>query len=81
MSQKILLLHGPNLNLLGTREPDVYGKYTLDEINDYAAAQKPHGVHPNRQSNHEGEPWMLQIARNWQMALFILAYTQDYCSA
>ncbi len=39
MGSKILVLHGPNLNLLGTREPEVYGYTTLKDINDQLAKQ------------------------------------------
>jgi 3-dehydroquinate dehydratase-2 len=52
---RILVLHGPNLNLLGSREPDVYGSTTLAEIDAMIAdAAKGHDV-VSFQSNHEGE--------------------------
>ena len=56
MRAKILVIHGPNLNLLGTREPEVYGAITLEEINKrlwaYAADK---GIEVRTfQSNHEG---------------------------
>lgn len=53
----ILVLHGPNLNLLGTREPDVYGRSTLEEINARLAQLAAElGVEVEcYQSNTEGE--------------------------
>ena len=53
----VLVLQGPNLNLLGTREPDIYGHETLDDIHKKLLAQAAKAsVHLNTfQSNHEGE--------------------------
>lgn len=56
MAKYILLLNGPNLNLLGTREPQVYGATTLDEVEQGLSAQA-HGLGVRLsclQSNHEG---------------------------
>jgi 3-dehydroquinate dehydratase-2 len=57
MSKPIYVLSGPNLNLLGEREPDIYGRASLDEIKelcDARAAGRGRSV-VFRQTNHEGE--------------------------
>ncbi|HEY9687159.1 MAG TPA: type II 3-dehydroquinate dehydratase [Coleofasciculaceae cyanobacterium] len=56
-ARKILVLNGPNLNLLGQREPEIYGKQTLDDINRGLLEQaKASGFALEfLQSNHEGD--------------------------
>lgn len=56
MAKNILLLNGPNLNLLGTREPDIYGRTTLDDIvsDMHALVEAAGGKLSSFQSNHEG---------------------------
>jgi 3-dehydroquinate dehydratase-2 len=56
MAKKLLLVNGPNLNLLGTREPEVYGATTLTDIEQAANAQAvaAGGTLASFQSNHEG---------------------------
>lgn len=55
--KKILIIHGPNLNMLGKREPDIYGRDTLEDINSRLVSYgKDIGFHIDTfQSNHEGE--------------------------
>ncbi|MEX0890126.1 MAG: type II 3-dehydroquinate dehydratase [Balneolaceae bacterium] len=52
---KLLILNGPNLNLLGTRNPDVYGSTTLDQIQQIVTSAYPGLDLSWVQSNHEGE--------------------------
>lgn len=70
----ILILHGPNLNLLGLREPEVYGRETLEDINTklQAVAQEQHVELRILQSNHEGALIdALHEARTWAHGVLI----------
>ena len=78
---KVLVLHGPNLNLLGTRQPEIYGHETLEDINNrlYERAALEGWDITCRQSNHEGQliDW-IQAARLDGTAAIIInpaAYT------
>ena len=80
MTHSILILNGPNLNLLGTRQPEVYGTTTLADIEALCAAKADVlGVTiAFRQTNHEGEMVDLLHAARGQHAGVILnagAYT------
>jgi 3-dehydroquinate dehydratase-2 len=76
MAKPIYVLNGPNLNLLGSREPEVYGKDTLDDVRarcERKAAALGFSI-DFRQSNHEGElvAW-IQEARNGAAGLIVNA--------
>jgi len=83
VSQAILVLNGPNLNLLGTREPDIYGRASLDDVRAAAAAEaQRHGyVADFRQSNDEGQlvSW-IQEARNNAAGIVINAAAYSHTS-
>ena len=73
-SQRVLVVHGPNLNLLGSREPDIYGNTTLEEINaDLTQAAKEWGADVEFfQSNHEGALVdRIQEAQSWADGILI----------
>ncbi len=72
--RNILVLHGPNLNLLGTREPEVYGRQTIDNINQLLVEQAASYQTECRflQSNHEGVLIdAIHEAREWADGILI----------
>ena len=81
---KILVLHGPNLNLLGSREPEIYGRDTLADIDArLEALAKDLGVAVEaRQSNHEGElvTWIQQAGAEGFRAVIINAGAYTHTS-
>ena len=83
MPKAIYVLNGPNLNLLGSREPEIYGRTTLADIaNLAAAAAAKHGFTTEfRQSNHEGElvDWIHQ-ARSQAAGLILNAGAYTHTS-
>lgn len=80
--KSILVLHGPNLNLLGTRQPQIYGRMSLEQIN-----RKIRGLAAEigvevaiRQSNHEGElvTWVQEASKQFgAMVINAAAYTHS----
>src|SRR5215467_4866913 len=71
----IYVLNGPNLNLLGTREPEIYGHATLADVERLcrATAERFALTIEFRQSNHEGElvDWIQEAARNGAAGIVI----------
>ncbi|KCZ87714.1 MULTISPECIES: type II 3-dehydroquinate dehydratase [Hyphomonas] len=65
MVKPIYVLGGPNLNLLGTREPDIYGRDTLDDIHARLKAQAGDTPIEARQTNSEGElvTWVQEASK------------------
>ena len=77
MARTILVLNGPNLNLLGSREPGIYGRETLDEL---AARMTDHAATLGllldiRQSNHEGHliDWLHEAQETGAVAVILNA--------
>lgn len=65
MTQRIFVLNGPNLNLLGTREPEIYGRDTLEDIHQRMTVAAPGAQVTFRQTNSEGElvDWVQEASK------------------
>lgn len=83
MAKRVLVLNGPNLNLLGTREPDIYGAATLKDVETLCKQTGDEtGLSVDfRQSNHEGElvTW-IQEARGRAQAVILNAGAYTHTS-
>jgi 3-dehydroquinate dehydratase-2 len=75
MANTIYVLNGPNLNLLGTREPETYGRATLADVEQLCreAGKRFDSTIEFRQSNHEGAiiDWIQEAARNKALGIVI----------
>ncbi|HEY7243327.1 MAG TPA: type II 3-dehydroquinate dehydratase [Xanthobacteraceae bacterium] len=84
MAQTAYVLNGPNLNLLGTREPEIYGRATLEDVEMLCReAAKRHGFDIEfRQSNHEGEmvEWVHEAAAKGAAGILINAGAYTHTS-
>ncbi len=84
MTPTVYVINGPNLNLLGTREPEIYGRTTLADIEQLCrAAAQPHGFAIEfRQSNHEGElvNWIQEAAAKRAAGIVINAAGYSHTS-
>lgn len=84
MLHKILILNGPNLNMLGRREPEVYGRDTLDDVRAACEgrARKLKQTIDFRQSNHEGElvDWIQQASDDGASAIILNAGAYTHTS-
>src|SRR3954452_11649884 len=77
MTATVFVLNGPNLNLLGTREPEIYGRDTLDDIAGRLTRRAAElGLEVDiRQSNHEGHliDWLHEAAASGAKAVILNA--------
>ena len=85
MAQRVLVLNGPNLNMLGVREPATYGSQTLADIEAMCVAEgKSLGLEVScKQSNHEGElvTWIQQALGTFEAIIINPGACRQACGS